>query len=311
MAGFTVQAMLDMLGLRLEDSSEDKFGGSLKLTALNWAQLEITSLIHMAYLTELEEKDFDITCAVEAADGTDDESSIAYSELNKQPLANGIQRVKINGGAWAHMMEADGVRKSVNTWDRGTNKRPLAYVQRERIYLAADNDTQHIDVHYLREPESMVAQFTVASVAGGAVVETPDLDAYYIVLTFTAPGWSADEFIGQCGYNETKESNFLVIDNTTTALSILTTPEEEIYQASDVIHFITADGTLDSLENAACELNPRLHNIVVDLAEAHLWRHDHKMDRSEAAYAKAVAVINALNERYGSEAPIGIGTGRN
>lgn len=305
MAGFTVTEMVDMLGLRLEDSDETMFSAALKLMSLNWAQLEITSLVHLGYLTELEVKDFDITCALATEDN---EGSIAYSELSKQPLANGIQRVKIHDGAWAHLIDADEARKDVNTWDRGTNKRPLAYVQRKRIYLAASDDIQHIDVHYLREPESMVAQFTVASVASGAVVSAPDLDSYYIELTFTTPGWTADEFNGMIGYNETKASYFLIIDGTTTAISVLTYPEEEIYAGGDVIHFVTADATLDSLSNAACELNPRLHGIVVDLAESHLWRHNKQIERSDKAYEKAIGVINALNQRYETEAPAGIGT---
>jgi len=240
MAGFTSQEMIDVLGLRMEDESEDVFGAALKLSSLNWAQLELTSLIHMAYLNELEVQDFHISCAL---DSGEDEGSIAFSSLSKQPLSNGIQRVKINGGAWCHMIKADDVRKNANTFSQGTTARPLAYLQRERIYVAASIDTVAIDVHYIREPETMVARFTVASVANGAVVSAPDLDAYYIEMTFTTPGWTADEFIGQCGYNETKESNFIIIDNTTTALHILTTPEEEIYQGNDVIHFITADAT--------------------------------------------------------------------
>ena len=39
MAGFTTQEMVDMLGLRLEDSNEDTFGAALKSTSLNLAQL--------------------------------------------------------------------------------------------------------------------------------------------------------------------------------------------------------------------------------------------------------------------------------
>ncbi len=305
MAGFTTQEMVDMLGLRLEDSNEDVFSAALKLKSLNWAQLELTSLIHLAYLVELEVKDFSLSCALASGD---DEGSIAYSALSKQPLANGIQRVKINGGAWAHLITADEVRKSVNAWHQGSNARPLAYVQRERIYLAASDDTQSIDVHYIREPETMVAQFTVASVASGVVVSAPDLDSYYIELTFTTPGWAADEFNGMIGYNETKASYFLIVDTTTTVLKVLTYPEEEIYQANDVIYFVTAPATADSLELASCELNPRLHGIVVDLAESHLWRHNADITRSDKAYEKAIAVVNALNQRYESEAPAGIGT---
>ncbi len=312
MAGFTTQEMVDMLGLRLEDSEEDTFGAALKLQALNWAQLEITSLLHMAYLTELEVKDFDLTCVL-ATD--DDEGSVPFhneggSYLSEEPLANGIQRVKIHDGAWAHMITADDVRKSVNPWSRGTTKRPMAYVQRERIYVAADNDVQAIDVHYLRVPKTMVAQFTVASVANGAVISAPDLDAYYIDLTFTTPGWTADEFNGQIGYNVTKGTYFVIVDNTTTVLKIVNQDETVLFEADDVIHFVTADGTLDSLTDASCELNPRLHGIVVDLAESHLWRHDGKGERSDAAYKKAGDIITALNARYESEAPAGIGTGR-
>jgi len=307
MAGFTSQEMVDMLGLRLEDADEDKFSAALKLSALNWAQLQLTNLIHPAYLKELEEKQFDITCALA---NNDDEGSIAFSELTYQPLINGIQQVKIHDGAFAHIIKPDEVRKTVNAWHQGTNKRPLAYVRNNRIYVAADDDTQHIDVWYLREPEPMVAKFTVVSVANGAVVSAPDLDAYYIDLTFTAPGWTADEFNGQIGYNETKDNYFIIVDNTTTVLKVVNQDETSIYEAGDVIHFVTADGVLDSLSSASCELNPSLHGFVVDLAESHLWRHDGQTDRSKATYDGAVAEIGLRNTRYESEGPPGIGTGR-
>ncbi len=307
MAGFTTLEMVDMLGLRLEDANEDKFSAALKLSALNWAQLRLTNLIHPAYLKELEVKQFDITCAL---DTNDDEGSITFSALTYQPLINGIQEVKIHDGNFAHMIEPGEVRKTVNAWHQGTNKRPLAYVRNERIYVAADDDIQHIDVWYLREPQSMVAQFTVTSVASGAVVSAPDLDAYYIELTFTTPGWTADEFNGQVGYNVTKGCYFIIVDNTTTVLKTVNPDETILFEADDVIHFVTADGVLDSLSDAACELNPSLHGFVVDLAESHLWRHDGKTERSKATYDEVVGEIGLRNARYESEGPPGIGPGR-
>jgi len=306
MAGHTTQEMIDMLGLRLEDETEDIFSAALKLMSLNWAQLEITGLVHLAYLDELEVKDFDIACAL---DTNDDEGSVAYTSLSAQPLSNGIQRVKIHDGAWAHMIKADDVRKSANTFSQGTNKRPLAYLQRERIYVAADADDVNVDIHYIREPETMVAQFTVASVASGVVISAPDLDAYYIELTFTAPGWAVDEFNGQVAYNKTKGKYFIIVDGTATVLKVVNQDETVLFEAGDVIYFASADGTLTNLTDASSELNPRLHGILVDLAEADLWKHDHKNDRSELAYNKAIGAITALNARYESEAPTGIGTG--
>ena len=77
MAGFTTQEMVDMLGLRLEDEEEDTFGAALKLESLNWAQLELTSLIHMGYLTELEVKDFAMACILASGD---DEGSIPFAD---------------------------------------------------------------------------------------------------------------------------------------------------------------------------------------------------------------------------------------
>ena len=57
-----------------------------------------------------------------------------------------------------------------------------------------------------------------------------------------------------------------------------------------------------------CELNPALQELVLDFAEAQLWRMDAKPDRAAAAYSNALNVIKVLNERYQVEKPEGIGT---
>tara|TARA_R100000808_G_scaffold2231_1_gene9249 strand:+ start:203 stop:832 length:630 start_codon:yes stop_codon:yes gene_type:complete len=57
-----------------------------------------------------------------------------------------------------------------------------------------------------------------------------------------------------------------------------------------------------------CALNPALQELVLDFAEAQLWRMDAKPDRAAAAYSNALNVIKVLNERYQAEKPEGIGT---
>lgn len=308
MAGFTTQAMVDMLGLRLEDADEGLFSAALKLTALNWAQLQLTNLIHPAYLTELEVKQFDITCAL---DTNDDEGSIAFSELTYQPLINGIQEVKIHDGRFAHLIKPGEARKNVNTYFQGTNKRPLAYVRNERIYVAADDDTQHIDVWYLREPEPMQTIFTIASFdTAVADITAPDLDARHCVadLGTPDPAFTANEFVGQTGYNKTKSSHFVIYANGTDDISLIYYDTDITYEVGDELYFTSADANVTNLASASCELNPSLHGFVVDLAESHLWRHDGKADRADAAYDQAVKEILLRNARYETEGPTGVGT---
>ena len=60
--------------------------------------------------------------------------------------------------------------------------------------------------------------------------------------------------------------------------------------------------------SAECELNPALQELVLDFAEAQLWRMDAKPDRANSAYSNALNVIKVLNERYQIEKPEGIGT---
>jgi len=57
-----------------------------------------------------------------------------------------------------------------------------------------------------------------------------------------------------------------------------------------------------------CELNPALHELVLDFAEAQLWRMDSKSDRAQSAYNNALNLVKVLNERYQVEKPEGIGT---
>ena len=48
--------------------------------------------------------------------------------------------------------------------------------------------------------------------------------------------------------------------------------------------------------------------MVLDFAEAQLWRMDAKADRAQAASNNAYTIIKTLNERYQVERPEGIGT---
>ena len=54
-------------------------------------------------------------------------------------------------------------------------------------------------------------------------------------------------------------------------------------------------------------LNSALHDIMIDLAEAEIYRMDNKLDRSQLARASAMEQIKMLNDRYAIEQPTGVG----
>tara|TARA_Y100001970_G_scaffold282900_2_gene396861 strand:+ start:15 stop:659 length:645 start_codon:yes stop_codon:yes gene_type:complete len=49
---------------------------------------------------------------------------------------------------------------------------------------------------------------------------------------------------------------------------------------------------------SSCELNIALQEIVLDLAEAQLWRMDARSERAQVAYGNGIGMVKTLNDRY-------------
>lgn len=58
-----------------------------------------------------------------------------------------------------------------------------------------------------------------------------------------------------------------------------------------------------------CEFNIALHELVVDFAEAQLWRAANQAERSATAKSNALDYIGILNQRYEAEKPRQLGVG--
>jgi len=138
----TGDIMVDMLGLRLEDTEESSFSSDAKIKSLNLAQKTVVNLIHNAYLTELE---------VEDADEAVTSGSIAFSELSSVPVRNSIISVMISDGNYATMIDVRDVAKTQNSLLSGTSTTPVSYIFDEKIYILP-TDTESLDVRYLKEP---------------------------------------------------------------------------------------------------------------------------------------------------------------
>ena len=65
---------------------------------------------------------------------------------------------------------------------------------------------------------------------------------------------------------------------------------------------------LDIASDQDCELDESLHEIVVGLSEALLWRMDGDYTKANVALESSMGFLKALNERYAVEKPQGVGT---
>jgi hypothetical protein len=92
-----------------------------------------------------------------------------------------------------------------------------------------------------------------------------------------------------------------VLPTTITTINVLyiKSPTDFVATQSD-----SSSGGMDS----ECELNLALQEIVLDFAEAQLWRMDAKPDRAQLSYNNALTMIKTLNDRYVVDGPQGIGT---
>ena len=97
--------------------------------------------------------------------------------------------------------------------------------------------------------------------------------------------------------------------NETIYVKPTTVSQVDIWYLATPTDFVQTDsGSGSGGMEGQCELNPALHEIVLDFAEAQLWRMDAKADRAQAASNNAYTIIKTLNERYQVEKPEGIGT---
>lgn len=302
-----VQKMMDVLGRRCEDEGQSRFSAVLKLDALDVAQHTLTNLIHNSYLTELEIKEYTKECTIVASD---DEASFAITSLANEMLRGGLLQVRFNS-VFCHLIEYRDLKKTENQYNAGTDNNPIAYLFQNRIYVQSTDTTPAVDIWYLKKPKALANVYVTDSVTGGAVSGTK---AYYIQVVEAGLSSAVNDFYnGSVIYNKTKEFYAIVVDydGGTKKLDVIydinVDPDE--WEANDEFYFVTGSGTVESLGgDTECELNEVLHDLVVDLAEAQLWRMDAKPDRAKVVNDKVMNEIQVLNARYAGEAPKGVGS---
>jgi len=147
----TGNEMLTTLGLRMEDPQESSFTQATKLDALNIAQKTVSTVMHNAYLTELQVVDTNKAMT---------SNTLAFSALSKTPYRNGVTAIKANGGKWANIIDAADQKELENSYNTASTDNPIAYVFDEKIYVDGLTATAGIDVWFIAAPTALAADGT-------------------------------------------------------------------------------------------------------------------------------------------------------
>ena len=179
----------------------------------------------------------------------------------------------------------------------------------DALNLAQKTVVNMVDNGFLTELESIVAATSTAS-DGTKTFTSAGIDpvrgGIAGIYSVTNTSW--------CTMVETKDLKRL--ENTylsgTTSNPIAYVFNETIYilpaATTSIDIWYLSEPTALVADATQCVLNPALHELVLDFAEAQLWRMDAKADRASAAYNNALNIVKVLNDRYQVEKPEGIGT---
>ena len=307
-------AMIQTVGMRLHSadparSVTGKFPDAMKLVALNNAVIRLAHKLHPNYLTDLQTVQTSLT----ATSGQYSLSSLAYDVLRG---SQGILNVKINGGLYCTPTTIQQRKRSEEGFLKSSVMNPLYYIYDEKIYVEAGVTDPVIDVMYLKEPNKMLYKVNVS--AHG----TPSATTF---LGDASQGLSVldDKYNGVVIWSVARNKYYVVTDYDAIgatpgvndrAFTVVDWDSSGVNWGDDEIWFVTNWWDTMNIKPVAtdpdiyletCELNPALHNMVVDLAVAECWAMDNQQQRKDAANEIADVKIKALNAMYRDAEGIG------
>lgn len=186
------QAMIDELGIRINDTDEARFDSTAKYSVLNEAQVQLCNLADSAYLTELEKWERDLSL-------TDQAYSIASLNSGNGVLGGkmGIVKVRVDIGnagtsssiKWCNERLFKDIKKEENPLKVGSDINPLYYIWQNKIEILIDTYVSTlVDICYRRYPT------TISSVVDPIV----NIALHGVLITLAeALIWMQDSQIGK------------------------------------------------------------------------------------------------------------------
>ena len=285
----TGNEMISQLGMRMEDPSQENFTQTMKIDVLNVAQKTVVNLIHNAYLDELESIQNDVTIS----SGVVDYSSVFSTTTVTITSATGT-------GATAVPVIRGGYVVAVTVTASGTG-----YDTNPTVAIAGGGGAS-----------ATIAVTRTGTTVGSIAVTNPGNGSYSegtpVRNGITAIYDETNDLF--CSMIEAKDAkrleNSYLAGGTTNPVAY--THGQKIYVSPSTTALIDVwylkEPTAIGADANEADLNVALHEVILDFAESQLWKMDAKNDRATSASASAMGQIEALNARYPSEAPKGIGT---
>jgi len=157
-SGDITDALVDELGVRLEDPQESTFTEAVKLLALNRGQIQVCHYLNNGYLTELEAVESDLNISGGSY-------SMALLDSNNGPLkgAEGILAVGfdlLDAGTYTFATELDirNIKRTENTYLTDSLTNFLYYIFKNTIYClwgGATKASADGQIYYLSKPATM------------------------------------------------------------------------------------------------------------------------------------------------------------
>ena len=283
----TGNEMISQLGMRMEDPSQENFTQTMKIDVLNVAQKTVVNLIHNAYLDELESIQNDVSIS----SGVVDYSSVfSTTTVTIAGAGSGATAVPVIRGGYV-------VAVTVTASGTGYSGTPTATVG------AGGGSGATLTVV---KSGSTIGSITVSNPGSGYSEGSPVRNGITAIYDDTN-----DLF---CSMIEAKDAkrleNSYLAGGTNNPVAY--THGQKIYvspSSTDTIDvWYLKEPTAIGADDVEADLNVALHEVILDFAESQLWKMDAKNDRATSASASAMGQIEALNARYPTEAPKGIGT---
>jgi hypothetical protein len=285
----TGNEMISQLGMRMEDPSQENFTQTMKIDVLNVAQKTVVNLIHNAYLDELESIQDDVSISG---------GVVAYSSVFSTTT------VSITGGSGSGATAVPVIRGgyvvAVTVTASGTG-----YATDPTVAIAGGGGAG-----------ATIAVTRTGTTVGSIAVSNPGNGSYSegspVRNGITAIYDETNNLF--CSMIEAKDAkrleNSYLAGGTNNPVAY--THGQKIYVSPSTTALIDVwylkEPTAIGADANEADLNVALHEVILDFAESQLWKMDAKNDRATSASASAMGQIEALNARYPSEAPKGIGT---
>lgn len=296
----TVQQMIDLLAMRLEDPAKKRFTDKFKHRTLETAQMLVANLVDDGYLTDLETEDTNET----VTSGVMNLSGLTYNVLRG---TEGILNVKNYSGLYCSLLNWDDLKKTENTFLTGSTRNPMAWLFAQAV-RTLPTSLSSIDVKYLKVPDPLlypfVTDYTGASPGGTGTEFKCDDGATYGFST-------TDDYYNNAPiYMKDYTAYHLITDYTGSSYTFTISPSSDTnFDGDETFYFVPAnhhDFHLTYMEGVTCDLDAQLHNAVVYFAEAECWAMANELNRATSALEKAIQDISDLNSTVKQIDGIGI-----